>query len=375
MLNYTKCIRGLNKLKNQKLFSTSSKLNFNFENKEKFNSNSNSNNNNNNNNNKGFTIENEELKSNKKENFNNRNLILLSFSISGLFGFNKKEEKNPYEHLVTREKGKPIETLDDALEWYTSYYLQPEPEQFIAAMKLLLGSQSKLFVRQQLNNIKEENEMRSIARISTIQSFYYLPLVGFMIEMFKQNPQNVEKWYKELTSDKDISTPWKSALGDLDAIMLINLAISLTDIPQTQAIEQRIVSQFYTPKDKEEDKKFKLTQFKNWAASQKKSTQSLPLILIGEYFASGKEDTIKKIVSIWRNALDNLEVMGLQSTPGANTTNNVAKRLEFENRELIIDQLSQAIRLLVKDKRAIEVLKSEISHQIKQKEERIKQYK
>ncbi|EAL61956.1 hypothetical protein DDB_G0291051 [Dictyostelium discoideum AX4] len=66
--------------------------------------------------------------------------------------------------------------------------------------------------------------------------------------------------------------------------------------------------------------------------------------------------------------------MGIQNTEQANTQNNVSKRLEFQNRELIIEQLNQAIRLLSKDQRALNVLKTEVEHQIKEKEERIKQY-
>ncbi|EAL61859.1 hypothetical protein DDB_G0291151 [Dictyostelium discoideum AX4] len=335
---------------------------------------------------KGFQFKSEKVKNennnnNKKNNKNNNNnIIIYSFSIGGIFnslGNNNKNEEieNPYGNISNRIIGKNIETFEEALDWYTRYYIQPEPEQFLVAMKLLLGKQSKTFVRQQLNNIKEESDMKSIARISTIQSFYYLPLVGFMIEMFRQNPKQVEKWYKELTSDKEISTPIKSGLGDLDAVMLINLAVLLAETPTTIALESKILSNYYNDKDTAESKKLKAEKFKGWAVAQKKSISSLPLILIGEYFASGKEDLVKQVSSIWRSSLDNLEVMGIQNTEQANTQNNVAKRLEFQNRELIIEQLNQAIRLLSKDQRALNVLKTEVEHQIKEKEERIKQYK
>ncbi|KAM9957167.1 hypothetical protein ACTFIW_008907 [Dictyostelium discoideum] len=336
---------------------------------------------------KGFQFESEKVKNennnnkNNNKNKNNNNIIIYSFSIGGVFNYfgnnNKKEEEfeNPYGNISNRVIGKNIETFEEALDWYTRYYIQPEPEQFLAAMKLLLGKQSKTFVRQQLNNIKEESDMKSIARISTIQSFYYLPLVGFMIEMFRQNPKQVDKWYKELTGDKEISTPIKSGLGDLDAVMLINLAVLLAETPTTIALESKILSNYYNDKDTAESKKLKAEKFKGWAVAQKKSISSLPLILIGEYFASGKEDLVKQVSSIWRSSLDNLEVMGIQNTEQANTQNNVAKRLEFQNRELIIEQLNQAIRLLSKDSRALNLLKTEVEHQIKEKEERIKQYK
>ncbi|KAM9970959.1 hypothetical protein ACTFIR_002824 [Dictyostelium discoideum] len=332
---------------------------------------------------KGFQFESEKVKNenNNNKNKNNNNIIIYSFSIGGVFNYfgnnNKKEEEfeNPYGNISNRVIGKNIETFEEALDWYTRYYIQPEPEQFLAAMKLLLGKQSKIFVRQQLNNIKEESDMKSIARISTIQSFYYLPLVGFMIEMFRQNPKQVDKWYKELTGDKEISTPIKSGLGDLDAVMLINLAVLLAETPTTIALESKILSNYYNDKDTAESKKLKAEKFKGWAVAQKKSISSLPLILIGEYFASGKEDLVKQVSSIWRSSLDNLEVMGIQNTEQANTQNNVAKRLEFQNRELIIEQLNQAIRLLSKDSRALNLLKTEVEHQIKEKEERIKQYK
>ncbi|KAN0023575.1 hypothetical protein ACTFIV_007962 [Dictyostelium citrinum] len=335
---------------------------------------------------KGFQFESENVKkeknnnnNNNNKNNNNKNKIIYSFSIGGIFNYfgnnKKQEEENPYSNISNRIIGKNIESFEEALDWYTRYYNHPEPEQFLVAMKLLLGKQSKTFVRQQLNNIKEESDMKSIARISTIQSFYYLPLVGFMIEMFRQNPKQVEKWYKELTTDKEISTPIKSGLGDLDAVMLINLAVLLAETPTTIALEAKILSNYYNEKDTAESKKLKADKFKGWAVAQKKSISSLPLILIGEYFASGKEDLVKQVSSIWRNSLDNLEVMGIQNTQQANTQNNVAKRLEFQNRELIIEQLNQAIRLLSKDPRACSILKTEVEHQIKQKEERIKQYK
>ncbi|KAN0037880.1 hypothetical protein ACTA71_000051 [Dictyostelium dimigraforme] len=337
---------------------------------------------------KGFQYESERMKqennnnnnnNNNNKNNNNNNIIMYSFSFGGIFNYfgkqQQKEEENPYGNISNRTIGKNIETFEEALDWYTRYYINPEPEQFLIAMKLLLGKQSKIFVRQQLNNIKENSDMKSIARISTVQSFYYLPLVGFMIEMFKQNPKQVEKWYKELTSDPEISTPIKSGLGDLDAIMLINLAVLLADTPTTNQLEAKILSNYFTNKDTEESKKLKAQKFKSWALAQKKSISSLPLILIGEYFASGKEDLVKQVSSVWRNSLDSLEVMGIQNTEQANTQNNVAKRLEFQNRELIIDQLNQAIRLLSKDQRASSILKTEIEHQIKEKDERIKQYK
>ncbi|KAM9994719.1 hypothetical protein ACTFIY_000902 [Dictyostelium cf. discoideum] len=376
-INKTKVLQS-NILNNNKTrLYTTSKL-FNNEKNENFKNNCNEES-------KGFQFESEKVKNdnnknNNNKNNNNNNIIIYSFSIGGIFNYfgnNKKKEEieNPYGNISNRIIGKNIETFEEALDWYTRYYIQPEPEQFLVAMKLLLGKQSKTFVRQQLNNIKEESDMKSIARISTIQSFYYLPLVGFMIEMFRENPKQVDKWYKELTSDKEISTPIKSGLGDLDAVMLINLAVLLAETPTTIALESKILSNYYNDKDTPESKKLKAEKFKGWAVAQKKSISSLPLILIGEYFASGKEDLVKQVSSIWRSSLDNLEVMGIQNTEQANTQNNVAKRLEFQNRELIIEQLNQAIRLLSKDPRALNVLKTEVEHQIKEKEERIKQYK
>ncbi|KAK5579932.1 hypothetical protein RB653_009621 [Dictyostelium firmibasis] len=331
---------------------------------------------------KGFKFEEEgeRVKQTKDNRLNNENkMIMYSFSIGGIFNyFGKKQQEeieNPYGNISNRVIGKKIESFEEALDWYTRYYCYPEPEQFLVAMKLLLGKQSKIFVRQQLNNIKEESDMKSIARISTVQSFYYLPLVGFMIEMFKQNPTQVDRWYKELTTDTEISTPIKSGLGDLDAVMLINLAVVLAETPTTNTLTEKILSNYCNEKDTVESKKQKAEKFKAWAQAQKKSISSLPLILIGEYFASGKEDLVKQVSSIWRNSLDGLEVMGIQNTQQANTQNNVAKRLEFQNRELVIEQLNQAIRLLSKDPRACSILKTEVEHQIKQKEERIKQYK
>ncbi|EFA79890.1 hypothetical protein PPL_06710 [Heterostelium album PN500] len=56
--------------------------------------------------------------------------------------------------------------------------------------------------------------------------------------------------------------------------------------------------------------------------------------------------------------------MALNTTPQVNTANNLNKKLEFQQREMIIDELSQAIRLLSKDQKAHKILKEELDHHL-----------
>ncbi|KAF2071344.1 hypothetical protein CYY_007342 [Polysphondylium violaceum] len=310
---------------------------------------------------------------NSNKNINER-VILFSLSLGGLFGW-KKEEENPYSNIPKTTVG-PIETFEDALHWYQTYYLHPNPEQFLKAMIMLLGDESKTFVRQQLNNVRAESDMKSIARISTIQSFYYLPLVGFMAQIFTDHPEQVQQWYTALSTNEEIKTPWKSSLGDLDATMLLTLAVCMTDNEQARKIQQSIVQSYTKPGETAEQIEEHVDNLKKWAYQQTKSTVSLPLVLIGQYFANGKEDVVKNVARLWRSSLDSLENMVIQNADkNANITNNVVKKLEFENRELIIDQLNQAIRLLTKDNRALNILKEEMDHQKKARQEREQFYK
>ncbi|KYR01766.1 hypothetical protein DLAC_01778 [Tieghemostelium lacteum] len=307
-----------------------------------------------------------EEKQNKKEQEWKKRDILFSLSFFGLFG-GKKEEENPYAKESGRVKGSKINSHEDALDWYQRYYQHRDPDQFIQGIILLLGSESKEFILSQLRHIRVDKDFKTISHIQIIQSFYYLPLVGFISEVFRQNPQKVAQWYQELSTNDQIKTPWKSTFGELDPMMLLNLAVSITNIPETKQIERQIVLhslQSLSPKPvTEEELTDNLSNLSKWAKNQTSSISTLPLILIGEYFANGNEENVKKISNVWKNALTGLERLMVE--PEKNSNDKVKKQLDIQQMEILIDELNQAIRLLIKDKKASEILNIQLSTYIK----------
>eukprot|EP01132_Coremiostelium_polycephalum_P003139 gene3139-3925_t len=304
----------------------------------------------------------------------------ISASLGGWFGFSTSSEylDKAYSQQSTRSNNEPITTFNDALDWYQNYYLHPDPENFLTAITILLGKESHLFVHQQLQSVRADRDMKSIARLQSIQSFYYLPLIGFMATIIKQHPDKAQQWYNQLMSNPEMTQKYQSTFGELDIAMLVNLAFCLNDDDQSKKIKEQIVTKSLKQRSESEltpeNFKSSLENLNSWVNSQKTSMPSYPLLLIGEYFAVGDSNIVKRICAIWRKSLDSLEKMGSSSTATANTANNINKRLEFEYREMIIVELNQAIRLLCKDQKAIKILKEEMSHHVKSKEERNKQY-
>ncbi|GAM16926.1 hypothetical protein SAMD00019534_001010 [Acytostelium subglobosum LB1] len=297
--------------------------------------------------------------------------LLFAFSIGSLFGWSKKEDDDAMLLPSKRKSKEPVTDFEGAMEWYQTYYQLPDLDNFVAAMSLLLGKESQMYLKAQLASVKNDKDMQTIAKMQTIQSFYYIPMVGFMAELFKQNPAKMQEWYDALMSREDITTPWKSTLGNLDPAMLLALAVSLVEGPQSDLIQQSIVKRSLG-KDSDNETKINegLTALKTWSKKQKESLPTYPLLMIGEYLCTGDEQIVKKIVSMWRRSLDSLEKMGMSTTVVSNTSNDINRKLEFQQREMIIDELSQAIRLLFKDAKAKRILNEELDHHLKSRDDK-----
>ncbi|EGG18748.1 hypothetical protein DFA_02487 [Cavenderia fasciculata] len=339
----------------------------------KINITSNNNNNNNNNQKQQDSSSSSSFKERNKDDGTKKIITLLSFSIGSWFGWGQQQRDDQDDAMTKSKKRFPkqkVTNFEDAMEWYQTFYQHQDIEYFLDAMTLLLGKESQAYIKTQLSHIKHNKDLKTVARIQTIQSFYYLPMVGFMVEMMKLYPEKVEGWYDHLMSQPDITTPWKSVLGNLDPSMLITLAVSLVGNENAKKIQKRIVvSNLEKSKTTNADEKTIQENIKHldaWATNQKESLPTFPLLLIGQYLCTGDEAIVRRIVEMWRKALMHLEKSTLSNTSASNITNDINKKMEFEQRDMIIDELSQAIRLLSKDQKAHQLLKDELSHHLKQ---------
>ncbi len=92
----------------------------------------------------------------------------------------KSETSNPVTLADRMKPVKAINSVDDLSRWMTYYYLHPQPELVVAAIKLA-----------DQNNLLEGD---SVA-----------PFQGFLSRVFERNPEQISVWFQDLGSIKDTS--------------------------------------------------------------------------------------------------------------------------------------------------------------------------
>ncbi|GAM22154.1 hypothetical protein SAMD00019534_053290 [Acytostelium subglobosum LB1] len=287
----------------------------------------------------------------QRQSTSNVRSLLYAFSLGSLFGW-KYSHDEQLEALPERRKNKqPIVDFDGALEWYQTYYILPDQDNFVQAIALLIGKESHNYLKQQLtapSSSKSGGDNHNV-RIQTIQSFYYFPMVGFMAEMFRQNPTKVKTWYDALMSREDITTPWRaSSLGSLDPSMLLALAVSMAGSQECLQIQEAYVRNTLGKGASDERVKQGVDSLRRWSEMQSDQLPTYPLIRIGEYFCTGKESIIEDIASTWRTSLQH-------------TNDNNQQQ---QNRDMIINELNHAIKLLAKDAKATKILQDELTYHL-----------
>jgi len=191
-------------------------------------------------------------------------VILLSAGVFSLMSEDNDtlESKDPYPTK--------IETLMDAVNWVQYYHENKDPQLFPAAILRLVEA---------VVNAPEPD-----------RTHLYLRLVGFMSEVFSQNPHQLKEWHWDLT----LRTP------DKNFIPYLWYAASLSGVPEGDEILLTII-QRRMPGASEEAKMKSVQHFQKTVIRQ---TFAFPghliSVLIGKFHASGNQNYVEEIVRVYQ---------------------------------------------------------------------------